>query len=737
MRVCICILLSILSIFSLAANEPANKLKAVVKNTEGSPIIGAYIYWDGESKAVLSDKEGAFTIDLPKKEDSKLHIDYIGYESLLVEINDFNIIHEFILKENTLLEEVVVETKIRGRLKDRSDVFQIETLSTRELSRAACCNLSESFETNPSVDVSYSDAVTGAKQIQLLGLSGTYVQMLTENYPNFRGVSSIYGMDYIPGPWMQSIQVSKGAASVKNGYESTTGQINVEYKKPQQADPLSVNVFASDAGRYEANADGAIKLNENLYTGLLLHYSTENSEHDKNKDTFLDMPKKQQFNIMNRWHYQKPNFISQSGIKFVNDERTSGQTKKTLGESSLNPYEINLRTNRAEIFTKNGFILNNERNESIAVILSGTYHDQKSLYSINQYDVAQTNIYASLMYESDFGKKHKLSTGISLNYDNYDQAGNVADEFRNRQAEEETTSGAYIQYSFQPNEKLTLLAGVRADYSNLHSWFLTPRLHAKYNVADWLHLRLSAGKGYRSSFVLSENSYFLASNRKLIISSDLKQESAWNFGASASFYIPINKKELSLTAEWYYTRFDNQIVIDMDSNPHEVSFYNLDGLSDSQVLQVEATYSPIRGLTLLGAYRWMNPQTNYKGRVMTKPLVSKYKALATASYETRLKKWQFDFTAQFNGGGRMPLPDQTNPLWDGEFPAYTILNAQITKYFRTWSVYIGGENLTNFKQSHPIIEAGNPEGSNFDATMVWGPTMGRKFYIGFRYNIDK
>ncbi|MDL2223611.1 TonB-dependent receptor, partial [Bacteroidales bacterium OttesenSCG-928-M11] len=606
-----------------------------------------------------------------------------------------------------------------------------------ELSRAACCSLSESFETNPSVDVSYSDAVTGAKQIQLLGLSGTYVQMLTENYPNLRGIAAIYGMDYIPGPWMHSIQVSKGAASVKNGYESITGLINVEYKKPHQADPLSINIFANHSGRYEGNIDAALPVANNLHTGILIHYSIEDEEHDENNDSFLDMPKKRQFNIMNRWHYQTPNFISQTGIKYINDDRTSGQTRKTINPiHSYSPYEININTNRGELFTKNGFILDNDKAESVAVIASASFHDQESNYAEKIYDVNQWNLSATLMYETELNEANKISTGLNFNWDRFDQEGNI-DQIYANQPNEESTTGAYFEYTYSPNERLTVLAGLRGDYSTLHHWYITPRIHAKYNITDWMHVRGSAGRGYRTAFVLPENSYLLASSREFRVEENLEQEKAWNFGLSTSFYIPINNRELSLSAEWYYTRFGNQIVVDMDSNPHAVSFYNLNGRSDSHVFQVEASYSPIQRLTLLGAYRWMNPETNYGGSVLRKPLVSKYKGLLTASYETKLRKWQFDLTAQFNGGGRMPTPDTTNPLWDENFKAYTILNAQVTRYFRNWSIYIGSENLGNFKQKNPIISADQPYGDSFDATMVWGPTMGRKFYIGMRYNIDK
>ena len=643
------------------------------------------------------------------------------------------------MKSVTELAEVVVTEKGMGSMKRKRSVVVTEDITSKALTRAACCNLSESFETNPSVDVAYSDAVTGAKQIQLLGLSGTYVQMLTENFPNMRGVASLYGLDYIPGPWMQSIQVSKGAASVKNGFESLTGQINVEYKKPKIADPLLINLFASNAGRYEGNAVGAVEINDNLSTALFVNYYNEEQSHDKNHDTFLDMPEMQSFSGMNRWHYQTEKFVSQSGIKYLTDKRTSGQTHHTVpADYAYDPYTIHLKTNRVELFTKNGFIMDQDRNESIAVIASGSYHDQQSNYDTKVYNIYETNIYGSLLYESEFGEQHKLAAGMNMNWDKYVQRGNVVDKYTPQWRNwDETVVGAYAEYTWTPLEKFTVLAGLRTDYSTLHKWFVTPRLHVKYDVTSWFHLRASAGKGYRTAYVFPENSYLLASNREFKIDPNLDQESAWNYGVSALFYIPINNEELTFSAEWFYTDFNNQVVVDMDSNPHEVSFYNLDGRSSSSVFQFEVSYPLFRGFTILGAYRWMDVKSTYKGKTMRKPLSSRYKGLITASYETPLRKWQFDFTTQFNGGGRMPLADAEKPLWDHSFESFTQLNAQITKRFRHWSIYVGGENLTNFRQDNPIISANDPTSRDFDATLVWGPTMGRKFYIGIRYNIPK
>ncbi len=713
-------------------------VKGYILDEDGNPLVGALIYDKQKTASAIAQEEGYFELNV-NEENKILQIDYVGFDTKLHEVVRHGDVQVIVLKSNNQLEEVVVTEKGMGSMKRKRSVVVTEDITSKALTRAACCNLSESFETNPSVDVAYSDAVTGAKQIQLLGLSGTYVQMLTENFPNMRGVASLYGLDYIPGPWMQSIQVSKGAASVKNGFESVTGQINVEYKKPKIADPFFINLFYGSAGRYEGNAVGAVELNDHLSTALFVNYYNEEQSHDKNGDTFLDMPKMKSFSAMNRWHYQTPNFVSQSGVKFLTDRRISGQTHHTLPDNyEFNPYTINLHTDRVELFTKNGFILDQDRNESVAVIASGSYHDQQSNYAEQTYNMYESNIYASLLYESEFGEQHKLAAGMNYNWDKYVQRGNVVDKYcpqwRNWN---ESVVGAYAEYTWSPTENFTILGGIRTDWSSLHKWFVTPRLHVKYDVASWLHLRASAGKGYRSAYVFPENSYLLASSRQFKINSDLKQESAWNYGVSAQFYIPINDEELTFSAEWFYTDFNNQVVVDMDSNSHEVAFYNLNGKSNSSVFQFEVSYPLFRGFTLLGAYRWMDVKCTYGDKTMRKPLSSRYKGLITASYETPLRKWQFDFTTQFNGGGRMPLADEERPLWNNSFESFVQLSAQITKRFRHCSIYVGGENLTNYRQDNPIVSPENPYSKNFDATMVWGPTMGRKFYVGVRYNIPK
>lgn len=713
-------------------------VKGHVFDEQKMPVPGANIYWEGTQQGTTSDANGYFEIK-EKNKSGNLVVSFIGYTTAIVPVKNVKEPLQITLIGEVALDEVVVSERRIGTIASRTSVVQTQKITYDEICRAACCNLAESFETNPSVDVSYADAATGARQIKLLGLSGTYVQMLTENYPNFRGAASLYGLDYVPGAWMESIQVSKGTSSVKNGYEALAGQINVEFKKPPTADIFSVNLFGSDAGRYEGNADASWHINDKVSTGLLVHYSNDKMQHDGNDDGFLDTPLKEQVNLMNRWYHKVDHYVAQYGVRYLHESRTGGQATKH--HDFADPYRVHLNTNRAELYTKQAYIIDAGKVESIALILSGSYHEQKSQYDRTPYNVYQNNIYASLLYEKEFSPAHSLSAGLSLNYDGFDE-NLLQNGVRNLYDRTEVVPGAYAQYTYNLHDKLTILAGLRADYSSVYDFFVTPRVHIKYNPFAWFHIRASAGKGFRTANVLAENNFLLSSSRKMSIADNLDQEEAWNTGLNLSFYIPLFGKELTLNGEWYYTNFLKQVVVDMDSDPHAVRFYNLDGKSYSNSFQIEATYPFFRGFTLTAAYRYTDAKTDYTSaegvtRRLKKPLVSDYKGLLTASYQTPLKKWQFDLTGQFNGGGRMPTPDATNPLWEPDFNPYTVVNAQVTKYFRRWSIYVGAENLFDFKQKHPIIDAGNPRGENFDGSMVWGPVHGRKIYAGLRFNISR
>ena len=570
-----------------------------------------------------------------------------------------------VFKDETLQEVKVVARK-SGTSRLAGAVNGI-AVNKDELFKAACCNLGESFTTNPSVDVAYNDATTGARQIKLLGLSGTYVQMLTENLPNFRGAAIPYALGYVPGPWMKGIQVSKGSASVKNGYESITGQINVDYLKPEDEQQVEVNLFGDTKSRIEANADANVHLSDKWATEILLHHENILKNHDDNGDGFYDMPGREQYNVQNRWVYKGKNYIFHGGLGALKEIRTSGQDEMHVHSDDI--YRIKLHTNRYEGYMKHAFILNHEHGTNIAFMSSASMHQLDAQYGNRFYDLNEKNLYGSLMFETNFTHQHNLSVGLSVNHDYLGQRANVNISPRptvgledspyllsemQRMNEKETTPGAYAQYTYTLGTKLTAMAGVRFDHSSLYGNFFTPRFHLKYSPIDAISIRLSAGKGYRTVFGLAEYNYLLASGRNLNIGEDLQQEEAWNYGLSTAFYIPMFGKTLKLN---------------------------------------------------------------------------------TASYKTPLGLWQFDATVQLNGGGRNPEPYQLadgSQSWSPRFHSFEQVSAQITRWFRHWSIYVGGENLTGFKQKAPIYGSSNPWGSDFEPTLIWGPVEGRMFYAGVR-----
>lgn len=705
----------------------------------GGEAVGATLYLLRSHSVSATDADGTFSIRSDMPVDSLLVV-YVGFRSDTIPVSADTPVLSIMLKEmSQQVDEVVVTGRTASTLKSRFTTLQTEKINADELTRAACCNLSESFETNASVDVSYSDAATGAKQIRLLGLPGLYVQMLTENVPSFRGAASLFGLDYVPGPWMESIQVSKGSASVRNGYESVTGQINVEYKKPATARPLTVNLFASDAGRMEGNLDGAIQLSKHLFTGVFAHYSRDKRVHDANGDGFLDLPLLEQYNFFNRWFYNSKNYVSQAGVKIVHETRENGQVADVVNKNPQKPlYNIGIQTFRGEVFTKNGYVLDADMNRSVALILAGSFHRQNSDYGLIPYDLKQYNLYANLLFDTDIDVKNKISVGLSMNMDRTDQQ---SDFFASRPAflalRTEWTPGAFAEYTWMPLRNLTVMAGLRGDYHNEYGFFATPRLHVRYNPFEQLHLRASVGKGYRSPNIFVENNFLFASNRvaKFDVAPDLKMESALNWGASVTGYIPVAGKELVLSAEFYQTDFQRQIVVDVMSDAHAVSFYNLDGRAYARNIQLEGSYTFFNSLDLRAAWRWTEARTTYKGKLMEKPLTSRYKGLITAGYRTPVYGWQLDVTTQFNGAGSMPVPDMQNPLWKETFEPYAMTGLQLTKRFKKLSLYVGAENLFDFTQPDPIIAASDPWSNDFDATMVWGPVHGRKVYGGLRWNL--
>lgn len=641
------------------------------------------------------------------------------------------------------LDEFVFTKKKRGTMKSLG-VENNYLINQTELFKAACCNLGESFTTSPSVDVSYSDAATGARQIKLLGLSGTYVQMMTESMPSFRGAALPYGFRYVPGPWMKSISVSKGSSTVKNGYESITGQINIEYLKPQDEPGFTANAYFDSDLKLELNAEGNIHIKDGLSTELLAHFEDRFGVHDGNDDGFADMPDIRQINLNNRWQYRAGRYIFHGGLSMINEKSAAGQTSghNHYDSPAADPFLIDLYTRRYEGYMKHAYFFDPNRNGNLAFIGSLNMHQLDASFGRKGYNVNEKGAYAQLMYETNLGDPHNLSVGLNFNYDYLGQRiKTVQDAYKGHEnvKEREAVAGAYAQYTFTYNDKLIIMAGLRGDYSSLYKWFVTPRFNVKYSPVNRLNLRGSVGKGFRTVHPWAEYNNLLASGRTMVVEM-LKQEEAWNYGVSADYTQNFGNHKLILNAEYFYTDFKSQAVVDYDSAPGYLTIAQLKGKSYSHTFQADLTWESPFGLSVTGAYRLNDVKSTYGGVLLEKPLTSRYKALVTASFSTPLELWQFDVTFQMNGGGRMPAPyalPDGNMSWGPRFKAFPQLNLQVTRWFRHFSIYAGGENLTNFKQKNPIAWSSSPWSGYFDPTMVWGPIHGSMAYIGIRFNFGR
>ena len=755
-----------------------------VLDDKGEPLVGANVYWAGTSVGVATDIDGRFQLE-PVKSTNLLVTSFMGFHNDTTEVTAHGEL-TIVLVSDLLLEEVDIVERKMAVLRSRISPLTTETLTGEALCMAACCNLSESFETSASVDVAYSDAATGAKQIRLLGLSGTYVQLLTENTPNIRGLAQSFGMEYIPGPWMDAIQVSKGTSSVLNGYEAIAGQINVEYLKPQTQDPIALNAMISTETHAEVNATGGWDLNDKVSTGILFHAQNMSLELDHNHDGFLDMPKNTNINLLNRWYVKTDDYTGQFLVRGLYDRRQGGLTKEAT--NAMSPYKIDLNTWRVDGFMKNGYVFDAELGTSIGIITSASYHNQQNTYGPRQWNAAQTNAYLNAIFQTSFDDSatdlwddhhHNLSTGLSVNYDGYNEAVRLIGDEAIRLDNMEVTPGVFAEYTYTYQDKVTLLVGIREDYSTRYGFFTTPRMNLRYAPFDWWTVRGSIGLGYRSPNAIADNAAYLASNRMYyaydrvsdngygIMDGILAQERSMNTGISTVFYIPMGKKELQISGEYYYTKFLDGVIADMDRSLHGITLYNMRDVEGAQYFshnwQVEATMEILRGWTMTTAFRYTDvQQTTFNSsaneyQLRDKPLQNKFKGIITTSYQTPLKTWQFDLTAQFNGEGRMPdgfkIPEGSNQyrIHNGYIyhKWYPQLLGQVTKFFRTWSIYLGAENMTNFTQDNPIVgerlEAKgdghggfvNPQSSNYDASMIWAPIHGWKLYLGFRWALER
>lgn len=706
-------------------------------------LTGANIMWLGSDKGVVANAHGVFS--LPKNANTnRLTISYIGFQTDTVEVlQDKNKLMQIVLVADGQLKTIQIKGKPRTTYIDALGPFRTVMINSKDLLKAACCSLSESFETNPSVDAVYNDAITGSKQIQLLGLAGNYSQIMIENIPNLKGIATPLGLNSIAGPWIDNIQLVKGVGSVVNGPEGIAGQINVELKKPENSEKLYVNGYVNDMGKMDFNLNWSHKLNDKWSTGILLHNDFLNNKVDFNKDGFRDLPTGNLFSGINRWFYaDNKGWVIQFMGKVLLEDRTGGEVAFSPKDKlTTNHYGLGFKINRFEGFAKIGYLFPEKKYKSIGLQLSGFRHEQNSFFGLTKYDATQKNFYANLIYQNIIGNtNHKFRAGLSLNADNYNELYKTVTYRRN-----EVVSGGFFEYTYSPGEQFTAVVGLRSDHNNLYGWFVTPRVNLRYEPVKGTTIRLSAGRGQQTANIFVENMATMVSSRNLIITPSnskgaygLNPEISWNKGISIDQKMKLFSRDAMLSLDYFRNDFTNQVVVDLE-DVRNVHFYNLKGKSFSNSFQAEFNFIPIKNLDVRLAYRWFEVKTDYDGKLLSKPFSATGRAFANFGYA--IDGWKLDYTFNYIGQKRIPSTGG-NPMYyqlPEKSPAFITMNAQISKTFgpyKNWDIYVGAENLTNYFQKDVIIAPSSPFGPFFDASMVWGPVSGRTIYAGFRFKLN-
>jgi len=713
--------------------------------SEPKGLAGANVYWLDTTIGTVTDFDGNFQI--PYQSDyTQLVISFVGYRTDTMTVNtNSRVLHALI--PTAELDEVTVAARRKASSRSTITAQNVINVSSAELLKAACCNLSESFETNPSIDVNFADAVTGTRQIKMLGLTSPYILITTENVPAIRGAAQNYGLSFIPGTWVQSLQITKGAGSVVNGYESIAGQINAELQKPLNDAPLFVNAYGSMNGRLELNTHVNTPVTNKWSTGLYVHGNMRNQEFDKNDDGFLDVPLAKQINVMNRWQYvdSEKGWVSFINFRYLNDQKQTGEVAfdPDTDKFTTNAWGSEIDTQRWDLSAKLGYVDPNLPWRSAGLQIAVSEHEQDSYFGLRRYDITHTSIYTNAIYNSIIGdSRHKVKTGIGFTYDQYDELANATNFER-----KENSVGAFFEYAYDDLENLSLTAGVRVDNHNLLGFFITPRLHVRYSPWEKATLRASVGRGKRAANIFAENMQLFASNRQIQILDDggkiygLDPEIAWNYGVSFLQSFNVFERKANVSLDFYRTDFTDQVVVDWE-NPTSIRFYNLQGKSFANSFQLEVDYEPIDHWDWRFAYKYYDVQTDYLEAKLERPLTPKHRLFANTSYETNAKdngsQWKFDTTLNWLGEQRLPSTE-TNPeayQLEPYSPTVTTLNAQVTRVFsENFEVYLGGENITNVKQQQPIVSADMPFGPNFDTTYVYGPIFGSMYYMGLRFKL--
>ena len=662
------------------------------------------------------------------------------------------------------LEAAVFTSRQAGNFLSKGKEIRTEVISAAGLCKMACCNLAESFENSASVTVGYSDAVTGARQIRLLGLSGVYTQMLDETRPVMRGLAAPFGLSYVPGQWLESIQIAKGASSVINGVECMTGQINMEHRKPTDEKPLFINAALMSDTKMDFNIASSLQMGEKWSTVILGHVSGNAQSHDMNQDGFLDEPNMLQYNLSNRWLYHADNGVQvRFGVRAIQDQRNGGQVQ----EGREAAWKSDIMNRSLNGYVKVGVPLNEDNSQNVAMIADYNYQDMDSYFGATRYLAGQHSGYLNLLYQNVINDSHRFTLGLNGTYDRYNEdfARNVwGMDVANVGNTDLLNAGAYGEYTYNSGEKLSVIAGLRGDWFLGQGFKVSPRVTLKYMPVDEIVIRANGGRGLRYSTPLVDNIGVFSTGKQFV--GDFNEhilEDAWTFGGNITYYFPFGASSNTyLSFDFFRTQFDQQMVIDYEFGRNQIHFYALDGRQAyTDNFQLDFSIDPVERFNITATFRYTNALQQMKGSEMPveKPMTSRFKGVLNLQYATNLNKWIFDFTASLNGSCRVydfmkelnvdgsmtqePKAGVERVYKNGRTPVYPMLYAQITRRFKGWDVYIGAENLTNYTQEYVILgtrgEDGlvNPLAPSFDASCVWGPLMGIKAHIGFRFTLWK
>tara|TARA_A100001011_G_scaffold162951_1_gene171424 strand:- start:24649 stop:26835 length:2187 start_codon:yes stop_codon:yes gene_type:complete len=705
------------------------------------PLIGANVFWLNSQTGTITNEEGKFSLPYLGPEE-RIIISYIGFKSDTLSIKENRFLIHFLDETNIeSLNEVTLTQRQKAIQKSYFKAQNIINVNTAELLKAACCNLSESFETNPSIDVNFSDALTGTKQIRMLGLTSPYLLITEENVPMVRGASQAYGLTFTPGTWIESIQITKGAGSVVNGFESIAGQINTEIKKPFSDIPLFFNLFTSANGRREANLQGNWKINNKWSSGLFFHGNLRAQEIDGNGDAFLDVPISQQTNILNRWQYidAEKGWVGFATIRLMQDEKQLGALGFNLQEvTNQNLWGSEINSNRIDASLKIGYVFPELPYQSFGFQSAFSNHIQDSFYGFRIYDIDHESLYTNLLFNSIIGNtNNKFKLGINFSYDSYSE---IVDTFYFNRIDR--SLGSFFEYSYDSLENFSLIAGIRIDIHNHLGTFLTPRLNLRYSPKENTIIRFSVGSGRKAANIFAENQSLFGTNRQINIYKNggsiynLNPEKAWNYGASIRQIFNLFGRGGDITADYYITNFIDQVVVDWEKEG-QISFYNLEGVSRANSFQLSIDYNPLKAINLRFAYKNYDVQTTYNSGLLQRPLQPQNRFFANLAWESvrnvKLGQWRWDLT--YHALGKQRLVNTQRDIVGSYASAYGLWNTQLTRAFTgSFELYAGVENLGDYKQLNPIIGSEDPFGINFDTAQIYAPVFGRMFYAGLRWN---